>query len=271
MNSPWWNWTSSVWLVVAAMLAAYPVIVRDRTAVRWLALIGGAAVLALAYVSPVGVLAEGYLFSAHMAQHLVLLLVLPVCLLMSLPRGRAASGGDGSAGDRTARFFARPGVGWACGVGAMWLWHVPQLCSAAVGSPALGVLRDVSLVAAGLAFWWPIYAPSDRYRLPPLTGILYLFSACLACTLLGVYITFATLSVCPAFASPVDRIGVLGSLYDMGITPGVDQHLAGLLMWVPPCVLYTGAIVGLLSRWYAETEQEFGGATGAANQTVGTP
>jgi cytochrome c oxidase assembly factor CtaG len=138
----------------------------------------------------------------------------------------------------------------------MWFWHVPTLCSTAAQRPALGIVRDLSLVLAGLAFWWPIYAPCDRYRLDPLRGIAYLFSACLGCTLLGIYITFAPISVCPVFASPVDRIGILSSLYDAGLTPGIDQHIGGLMMWVPPCVLYIGAIISLLCRWYSITESE---------------
>jgi cytochrome c oxidase assembly factor CtaG len=86
--------------------------------------------------------------------------------------------------------------------------------------------------------------------------MVYLFSACLGCTLLGIFITFAPLSICPVFASPIDRLGILDALYRVGFTPGIDQHLGGLLMWVPPCFLYVGAIISLLARWYAEAESE---------------
>jgi hypothetical protein len=68
--------------------------------------------------------------------------------------------------------------------------------------------------------------------------------------LLGIYITFTTISVCPAFANPADRIGIVNRLYNAGFTPSVDQQLGGLLMWVPPCLMYVVAIMGLLSRWY---------------------
>jgi putative membrane protein len=72
----------------------------------------------------------------------------------------------------------------------------------------------------------------------------------LGCTLLGIYITFTTVSVCPAFVSPVDRLGVMNALHSAGFTPTLDQHLGGLLMWVPPCTLYVSAIISLLCRWY---------------------
>jgi len=249
-----WNWTSPIWLAVAVLLIAYGVVARRASLHQWAVYLFGLFVLTMAFVSPVGVLADGYLFSAHMVQHLVLLLVIPACIVLSLPKQQAARWFQRPQLDRLGKWLAIPVIGWICGVGAMWFWHVPTLCTAAAQQSELGVVRDLSLVGSGIAFWWPIYAPSDRFRLPALTGMVYLFSACLGCTLLGIYITFAPLSVCPVFANPADGLGILNSLYDAGFTPGVDQHLGGLLMWVPPCTLYTCAIISLLIRWYSSTD-----------------
>mgnify|MGYP001828471828 FL=1 len=213
----------------------------------------------LAFVSPIGKLADGYLFSAHMVQHLLMLLVVPLCLVLALPTGVFGAAGKRWRLDRWKVFDVPsrswlPMVGWILGVGAMWFWHVPTFCNASVQSEALGAIRDSSFIVAGLAFWWPIYSPIVRDRIKPLDGICYLFSACLGCTLLGIYITFTTIAVCPAFANPAERIGIVGRLYDMGLTPSVDQHLGGLLMWVPPCTLYVCAIVSLLCRWYSAVD-----------------
>ncbi|TWT35401.1 Cytochrome c oxidase caa3 assembly factor (Caa3_CtaG) [Posidoniimonas corsicana] len=263
-----WCWTSPVWAAAAVLLLAYLAASVGRSRGQLAILLVGLGLLVLAFVSPVGVLAEGYLFSAHMVQHLVLLLVVPACLLLALPSQAAERSFNRPLPDRVGRLLATAPFGWVCGVGAMWFWHVPQLCSTAALNPAVGVLRDCSLVASGIAFWWPIYAPCERYRMPPLSGIGYLFSACLGCTLLGVYITFAPLSVCPAFANPADRIGIMNSLYNAGLTPGIDQHIGGLLMWAPPCVLYIGAIIGLLGRWYAAHEPQPNQLAPAANNGV---
>ncbi len=254
MDPSLWNWTSPVWLVVGAFIVAYAVFARGAGGRQWAVYGFGLLVLAVAFVSPIGVLADGYLFSAHMVQHLLLLLVLPMCVVLSLPKTASAQAFQNARWDRIGQWLSLPMLGWICGVGAMWFWHVPSLCNAAGQHGGIGLVRDVSLVGAGLAFWWPIYAARERYRMPPLSGMVYLFSACLGCTLLGIYITFAPLSVCPVFANPVDRLGVLNMLYGAGLTPGVDQHLGGLIMWVPPCILYVGAIVSLLSRWYATTD-----------------
>ena len=103
----------------------------------------------------------------------------------------------------------------------------------------------------------PTYAQCHPpFVAPKSAGVTYLFSACFACTLLGIYITFTPLAVCPVFANPVDRLGIMNQLYNVGMTPRVDQNLGGLLMWVPPCSLYVVAIISLLCRWYAELPPE---------------
>ena len=209
----------------------------------------------LAYVSPVGVLADGYLFSAHMVQHLLLLLVDPA-VLDALAAAAADPAEVRNREDLNVlrvgqRSRSLPGLSASarCGFGMCRRYAMHRR-----RTEQSGLIRDGSFVAAGLVFWSPIYSPFRSHRIRPLDGIAYLFSACLGCTLLGIYLTFTTLSVCPAFASPVDRINILNRLYDAGLTPGVDQHIGGLLMWVPPCTLYVGGIVSLLCRWYAGVE-----------------
>jgi len=246
-----WNLTSPVWLLVLP-LAAAGIVGRKRLAGAngwWLAI--ALTVLTLAFVSPIGVLADGYLFSAHMVQHLLLLLIVPLGLMLFLPREPVEAILNRPQMSHVNALLATPLVGWVAGLGAMWFWHVPSLCSAATQSDWLSIVRSSTFLASGLAFWWPIYSPLNRFRLDPLLAVIYLFSACAGCTLLGIYITFTPVSVCPAFANPVDRVGILTGLYQAGFTPMVDQQLGGLLMWVPPCSLYICAIVSVLCRWYA--------------------
>jgi hypothetical protein len=42
-----------------------------------------------------------------------------------------------------------------------------------------------------------------------------------------------------------------------------DQELGGLLMWVPTCLVYAGAILATLGRYYGE-ENRVGATTGGA-------
>jgi cytochrome c oxidase assembly factor CtaG len=246
---------SPIWLAVVALVGLYVWIAGGRVSARSCWFAAAMLILLVAFISPIGVLSDGYLFSAHMVQHLLLLLVVPLYLLLSLPPHKPADRID-RPGLRWLRWLSIPVVGWMCGIGAMWLWHVPALCSAATESYALGIIRSTTFLLAGLAFWWPVYSPVERLRLPPMSAVVYLFSACLGCTLLGIYITFTTVSVCPAFANPTDRIAIVTRLYQMGLTPGVDQQLGGLLMWVPPCSLYVCAIISILHRWYTANDAQ---------------
>ena len=250
-----WNWWSPVWLVAATVAILYGRYVGWMSLSKTLWLTSGLSVLVFAFVSPLGVLADGFLFSAHMIQHLLMLLVVPLCLVLSLPLSAARATpsvavDDGSFRQRMRRVITSPMTGWLLGLGAIWFWHIPTFCSVATENYMIGVVRTGTFLAAGVLFWWPIYSPLKQARLPASNAVVYLFSACLGCTLLGIYITFTAITVCPAFASPQERLAIMTALYDAGMTASVDQQLGGLLMWVPPCSLYVAAIVSVLCRWY---------------------
>jgi cytochrome c oxidase assembly factor CtaG len=150
----------------------------------------------------------------------------------------------------------------------MWLWHEPNLCNAATRDATIGALRDVSFLIAGLAFWWPVAAPAERLRISPLLAVAYLVSACLACTLLGIYVTFSSVAVCPVFLHPQMHLELVARLRELGFTAAVDQQVGGLLMWVPPCLLYAGVSLHALRCWYrSETIGMFSPAPSSAAAT----
>jgi cytochrome c oxidase assembly factor CtaG len=208
--------------------------------------------LCLALLSPVGQLADGYLFSAHMLQHLLLVLVVPPLAMLGLPSRNDTQVAPRRTGWLRA-LLAAPFVTWGLGVGAMWLWHAPTLCNAASNSPLVHRLQELSFLVLGTAFWWPILSPRAAARLPPLGGMVYLFTACTACTLLGILITFSPVEVCSVFVHPIDRLGVMPLVRDgWGLTPERDQQVGGLLMWVPACLVYGVGIMGQLARVFRE-------------------
>ena len=242
LTSAWrWNIAALVFsgIALAAYLRAFGV---NR---RMLYLLAGLGVFVLTLSSPLNALAAGYLFSAHMLQHILLLLIVPALLLMSLPHFV-------SMGPRSW-IIANPLVGWMAGVGAMWLWHARPLCNAAVSSQLVNALQIASLVLLGAIFWRQILAPCEEERMSPPAAALYLFSACVACSILGILITFSPVSVCPIYAQPAaDPLGILYLVQsNWGITPDKDQQIGGLLMWVPMCFVYLSAIIAQLARWFA--------------------
>jgi len=212
---------------------------------RTLALLGAATAAFLALASPIAALARGTLFSAHMLQHMLLALVVPPLSLLALPRTVGPTV-VGAAPRRTSAV-----VPWAMGVGAMWVWHAPALCNAAATSDAVRALQNVSLPVMGAAFWWPIVGPRLDRRLPDLVAVAYLFTACVACTILGISIALSPVAVCAAYGHGLDPLGALPLVRGRwGLTAGVDQQLGGLLMWVPGCTEYAIAILAVVARFY---------------------
>ena len=236
-----WVFRPVVAVAIAAVLVAHTAWLRMRHPARTAALLGAALAAVLALMSPVDVLARGTLFSAHMMQHLLLVLAAPPLALLSLPRTERA------AEHRRLPAFAY----WSLGVGAMWVWHAPTLCNAAASSDAVRAVQTISLVAMGAAFWWPVVGPRLDQRLADPAAVAYLFFACVACSLLGIIIAFSPVEVCTAYLQPADPLGLLPLVRRRwGLTPAVDQQLGGLLMWVPGCAVYASSILAVLARFY---------------------
>src|SRR6266478_1602105 len=217
-----WRWNSTLLLFSALAFAGYFLAFRRQGRPAYF---GAALVIFLfALISPVSALADGYLFSAHMVQHILLVLIVPALVLLSLPRSLSLP--------RPLRRFTRPLIGWIAGVGAMWLWHAPALCNAATTLKTVSVIQTISLLLMGSVFWWQALAPRDADRLSPLAGIAYLFTACTACSVLGIILTFAPVSICPAYQQPIDRLGILNLIRGQwGLTSDRDQQIGGLMMW----------------------------------------
>jgi len=252
-----WNLNPWVIAICAVTILTYGARHHFRFSRKIGWLLAGLAVFFLTLASPMDALADGYLFSAHMLQHLLLLLIVPPLILLSLPSGPIPDGFHTSRWKWVTWLVRRPLAPWFLGVGGMWIWHAPTLCNAAVSNVWIHRLQYVSLLVMGFAFWWPILCSCSGQRLSPLSGIVYLFSACLGCTVLGIIITFSPVEVCSIYLHPLDRLGLLPIIRDQwGLTPAKDQQLGGLLMWVPACLIYFCAIIGLLARWYGEAGGE---------------
>jgi cytochrome c oxidase assembly factor CtaG len=231
------TWTLDPVAIVIA-LVAFAMLAMRRVARPWLFAASVASVM-VALVSPLAFLAHGVFFSAHMAQHLLLVLVAPPLLLASLAHE--------APGDVHEGFSVRTIFSWALGVSAMWLWHAPTLCNAASQSSLAFHAQTISLLAMGGAFFWPIFGQRAAHRLPVFGALAYLFTACAACTVLGIGITFSPVEVCSVFARP----SAIREAWN--VSTKADQEVGGLLMWVPGCLVYAGCIVFMYGR-YARAE-----------------
>ena len=239
--------------------------------------VAGLLLVAIVQTSPLHVLGMHYLLSAHMVGHMVLLLVAAPLLVLGLPK-KAVAGAATFLTAVSVFFRKRPWSGWLVCLVTMWFWHVPTVHDAMMSPPiagheidviplctltgtgttplinALHIIQPISLLLAGVCFAWPILGPLWSHRIHPLTGVLYLFTACVGCSLLGMLITFAPVGMYQTYGGP-DYTGIANQLKtNWGFNPATDQQTAGLLMWVPGCFVYLSGAMYLVMNWLGKEE-----------------
>lgn len=251
------TWNMEPWVLISALflLIGYGIATGFKFTKLTVLFISGIALYVFALVSPLDYLGRTYLFSAHMIQHILLLLIVPLLLLLAIPERLAKKALSVEPFGYVMKVLGHPLIAWFLGVGAMWVWHLPSLHDMVLTNDNLYIAQQVSFVVIGMIFWWPVFAPVESRRLSPLTSTLYLSSACLGCTILGMLITFAGAGLYAAYMTPVDTMGILPLLRgELCLTPGVDQQIGGLTMWVPGCLIYLTASMVTLARWYSTEE-----------------
>jgi cytochrome c oxidase assembly factor CtaG len=212
--------------------------------------------LVLAVVSPLHPWGER-LFSAHMAQHEVLILVAAPLLVLGRPLAVFLWALPAKARERVGEWAAsRPVTSvWHAVTGplavflihgvALWIWHAPVLYEAALRSDAVHLAQHASFFGSSALFWWALI--HGRYgRMGYGVAVFYVFATALHSGVLGALITFAPHLWYPIYA---ERTAV------WGLSPLEDQQLAGLIMWVPSGALFVALGLGLFAAWLGEAER----------------
>jgi putative membrane protein len=194
-----------------------------------------------------------------MVQHLLLTIVAAPLLVLGSPLlvfSQAVPHGLQEAVHRWTRSaplqvlghaLTSPVVTWLLATAVLWGWHVPSLYQAALTRPAVHVLEHVALVGGALLFWWTALQPSGPRRLPRGADLVYVFAGALQSGALGALLAFAALPIYPFYAHRTA---------EWGLSPLQDQQLAGMLMWVPPFVIYLVAAGGLFVGWLRVAEAD---------------
>lgn len=217
----------------------------------------GILVLVLSLESALDPLGDDYLFSAHMAQHLLLILIVPPFLLLGIPEQSARQWLRVPLIARAERVLGRPVVAWPAAIIVMTLWHVPLFYNFALAHEQVHIFQHVSFLVTATMFWWPVLQPIPERRMNTGAAVLYLFAAAVENSVLGIILTFMRPGHYPAYLHPDDEYGALHLIrYVWGISPASDQRLGGLLMWIPGCSVYFIAILALLAFWYAQPEPD---------------
>lgn len=225
------------------------------------AFVGGVATAAAALLGPLAEWAERVALSAHMAQHLLLTLVVAPLWLVGTPGWLLQPLGRFPGVLRVGHALTRPTVALALASATLVLWHVPRFFEAALRHEALHALEHVTLLATALLLWWPVAGRLEAWPRPaPLARLLYLFACTLPMTAVAAPITVADRVLYPFY----EDIGAPWPL-----SPRADQELAGVLMWIGGMLGYLLAGTVVFFRWASRESREE--AEGGATALPGSP
>lgn len=214
----------------------------------------GLVVLALALLSPLD-RASDALFSAHMVQHELLMLVAAPLIVLGRPvapavwalprrwRVRARRAARRPVLVQAWRILTAPAVALVLHAAARWLWHVPAAFEAALADDLIHALQHATFFGTAVLFWWTLI--HGRYgRAGYGVAVLFVFLTMLHSGLLAALLGLADH---PLYASHAAHTA------SWGIDPTRDQQRAGLFMWIPAGVVMTAIGLALLAAWLGQS------------------
>ena len=206
--------------------------------------LAGVALVLLGLVSPLDAIAEEYLQSAHMLQHvliadlgiaLTLVAVRGPLALFFLPRDLLAPLARVRVLRRPLAFLLRPAVAISLWVATLVAWHVPALYEAALDSPAIHRLEHLSFVVVGLLVWTLIIDPAHHLRLTVNERIGVAVLLFWIGQVLSYVFVFGFEPYYDVYAEQPERL--------LGLSPLADQRLAGVVMMVEQALTLGVALV----------------------------
>ncbi|HVX28945.1 MAG TPA: cytochrome c oxidase assembly protein [Nitrolancea sp.] len=219
-----------------------------------MAFFGGLFVVALALLGPFDHY-NGVLFSVHMIQHLLLMLVAAPLIVLGRPvqvilhglprryrrlllRQTAARRGF----RRALAVVTHPASIFALYNGSFVIWHTPRLYQAAVRDEHLHELEHAAFFVTALLFWWVLIDPLPlRKRLSITSAVLLLFATWMASDLLCATISLARDPIYPVYTEAVRP---------WGLSALADQKIGGGIMWAAGGIFYAAVTVGMLAVPY---------------------
>jgi putative membrane protein len=214
--------------------------------VRRLCFYAALAVIFLSLNGPLHDLSDYYLFSAHMVQHLLLTLVMPPLLLWGVPgwmvrpllRARPLAA--------AARAVTRPTRAFVIFNVVVAAWHLPPVYNTAMAYHSVHILQHLMFMSAAVLMWWPLLSPLPELpRLSYPGQMLYCFLMSIPMSIVAIYVAMADRVLYPAYAA-APRL--------WGVTPLTDQHIGGLIMWVPGGLFFYVVMSFVFFQWAQKQE-----------------
>ena len=228
-------------LYVRGWLRGRRLIRHKKDLTRLTAFFGGLAAVFFALESPLDAFDTLFL-SAHMTQHMLLMMIAPPLLLLGhplvpmlrgLPRKFVKEGLvpflSWPSLRKVLRWLTSPPIAWLILAVSTIVWHLPKLYQLALRSPEWHSIQHACFFWTGILFWWPVIEPRHgNSRWPRWTMIPYLLLADVINTALSAFLIFSGRVLYPVYEAA--RMGSISALH--------DQATAGAIMWVPGSLVY---------------------------------
>ncbi|MEA2717200.1 MAG: putative rane protein [Actinomycetota bacterium] len=202
---------------------------------------------------PVHDLAEGYLYSVHMAQHLTLTLVVAPLLLVGTPGWLARRLLSPPGLLKVVRALTRPAPALFQANLVLVLSHWPAVVEMTLLHHPLHFVAHAVLLTSAVLMWFPVLSPLPEVpRLKPPVQMLYLFLQTVVPTVPASFLTFGKKPLYPIYET-FPRLWHISALNDQLFAGLIMKVGAGFYLWIVIAVIFF--------RWYAReeaTQTEFG-------------
>jgi len=257
---PWyslWNWRPDTLIGGVIVLSIYLIAIgpaRKRyfhtpevKRSQIVCFILGIITVLFAQVSPLDALSDEYLFSAHMAQHMLLTAVAAPLFLLGLPDWMLRPILKIPGMKKVMGFLTNPLVAFLLFNINFLVWHFPAFYEATLESEFIHFIEHTSFLVTALLFWWPIFSPLPELpRLSYPYQVLYLFLAAVPSTILGALIIFSPTILYETYVN-APRI--------TSLDPMTDQQIAGVLMAMVGSMIYLGVLSVVFFKWLNQDEK----------------
>jgi len=217
--------------------------------------LGAVALIFFSLNGPLHTLSDEYLFSAHMVQHMLLMLVMPPFLILGIPPWLIRKAMERPGVARTARVLTHPVVAYLAYNITFIGWHIPQMYNWALVSHDLHIFQHLMFMSVAVMMWWPVVNPVPELERIP-TGpllMMYIFAFGIPSTLVSAFITLSD-SVFYPWYELAPRV--------TSLSPLEDQRLGGLIMWIPGMLIFWVGISAVFFRWTKDEYTSWGSGKG---------
>ncbi len=243
-----WHWHPDVLIGLVLLEGAYLLGIGPlRRRYRWAEGVSasqivlftlGVYTIFFALTGPIHELADNFLLSAHMVQHLLLTLVAAPLLLVGMPRWLLSPLARFPSVIKAGRFLTSLVPAAIASNAIIAVWHLPELYDLALRQHGIHIIQHLMFLASGVIMWWPILSPTpDIPRLSYPMQMIYLFVLSLIPAVIGSFITFSAVAIYPFYVE-APRLWGMSALLDQQIAGLIMKILGGIVLWIVATIIF---------------------------------